>query len=129
MPVPTTGVVATFGFLLALGFGEAARVLPREARAGVLVAFGLIGVADGDALGELTAVGSSDAGVLGGALGTAPVAATDPVGLLARWTPPTAPPTASATPSATLAVRPTGDLNTRTRGCFSVTDLSFPLTT
>ena len=69
--MPTTGVVATFGFLVALGFGVAARVLPREARAGVLVADGegATEVALGDGLTVAGAAGRP--GRLGGALGTA----------------------------------------------------------
>lgn len=131
MPLPTTGVDAGFGFFVVLGFGVAARVLPREARSVVLAGAGEAEVADGDGVTGTAVAGELLGDALGDRLGTTSTvsAAVDEAGLLARWMPPTVPPTASATPSATLAVRPTGDLNIRTRGRFSVTDLSFPLTT
>jgi hypothetical protein len=109
--------------LLALGLGAAVRGLPRDARPGDAVGFGLAGVGVTPAVGEAVAVS------VGVALAVMAITGESAaVGWETSRIAPTAPPITSATPTAAAETRPTLDRDVRALACFPATEPSFRAT-
>ncbi|GAB3949230.1 hypothetical protein GCM10027614_47640 [Micromonospora vulcania] len=108
-------------FAVALGFGAAVRVRPREAACADRLADGLA-VALGEALALGEAAGEVGARLLAATVGVNSTAAVpDWAEPEVSCTAPTVPPTARTTPTAAVAAMPAGEEKMRVRECLPAT--------